>query len=88
MKPSRKRFSIALASGILLSMLFVFAEYRWPQSHWPDIPELPGFIVAMFTVGVHGEMKPFHVVMVIANSIFYGLIVFAAYRPALSRNSN
>ena len=82
------RILVALASGVSLSMLLVFAEYRWPQSNWPYIPELPGFIVAMFTVGVHGEMKPFHVVMVIANSIFYGLIVFAGYRPALSGNKS
>jgi hypothetical protein len=84
---SRKRFLIALASGISLSTLFAFVEYRWPQSNWSYIAEYPGFVVAMFTVGAHGGMKPFNVVMIIANYIFYGLIGFAGYALFFRGNS-
>jgi hypothetical protein len=41
----------------------------------------------MFTVGAHGGMKPFNVVMIIANYIFYGLIGFAGYALFFRGNS-
>ena len=68
--------------------LFAFVEYRWPQSNWSYIPEYPGFVVAMFTVGAHGGMKPFNIVMIIANYIFYGLIGFAGYALFFRGNSS
>lgn len=61
-----------------MSLLFVWLEYK-VQGDWPSLLELPGFLVAMFTVGVHGPMKPFHVVMVVVDAVCYGAIVFAAY---------
>jgi hypothetical protein len=42
----------------------------------------------MYTVGVHGGMKPFNVVMIIANYIFYGLIGFAGYALFFRGNSS
>ena len=88
MNLSRNRILIAATSGIAPSLLLMLAEYKWAQSSWPYIPEMPGFIVATFTVGVHGAMKPFHVVMVIANSIFYGLLVLAGYAVLFKGNKS
>jgi len=42
----------------------------------------------MFTVGVHGGMKPFNVVMIIANYIFYCLIGVAGYALFFRGNSS
>ena len=81
-----KRILTAVASGVLLSLLFLSLGYIWRQSDWVYLPELPGVFVAMFVVGVHSGTRLAHnVVMVIANSVFYGLIVFGSY-PLLVRS--
>ena len=78
MRSSRKRLVTAFVAGIGLSVFLIVLEYRIAGlSLWINIPEMPGFIVAMFTVGVHGSMKPFHIVMGAINALFYALVAFS-----------
>ena len=86
MTPVTKRILSAVAGGVSLSLLFLFVASIWPQSDWIYFPQLPGVFIAMSAVGVHSGTRLAHnVVMVIANSVFYGLIVFTSY-PLLVRS--
>ncbi len=80
-----RRVLLSMVSGVALSAL-AFIVGKSGGNGWRLIPELPGFVVAMFTpgFGVHGDVWAFYALMLIANAIFYGLAVYACY-PLFTR---
>lgn len=73
--PLRRRF-VAIAIGIAFSVLLLLMESKAPLNPWVNFPDLPGFLVAIFTVTVNGPTKQFHAVIGVVNAVFYSVIVF------------
>jgi hypothetical protein len=84
---SLARTLISIASGILLSTLaFVLPGRSHDPSEWRFIPELPGFLVAAFTGGLHDpDVRQFKIKVLFLNAVLYGLIVFSCYPHFIRR---
>ena len=80
-----KRALISTVGGVGVSLL-AYAMGESGQSFWRFFLDLPGFFVAAFTpgFGVHGNPRALNALMMVANAIFYGLIMYWIY-PTLIR---
>jgi len=75
-----KRVLVSAAGGIGLSLL-AFLMGKSGDSLWRVFLELPGFFIAAFTpgFGVHGDPRALYALMVTANAVLYGLVVYWCY---------